>query len=462
MNYFEAVIDRIKKAGVTHVVMQADVANKYGKVFGDWIVKTIFDRRSMTYFAMGVSQELKKPVLLVLDNSTDISLADAFAGITEAYYQNIPLFILAIQNKEGILRDNLTVIGDKCVYSCTISEKANGFEECDVVKINYSISALKECGGGPVFVELCCLNSSSKVDLVPVIKIISEAEFYVELTKLRKKILQHPIHLVLDATEKYSYEDMILLVSFCRKYNATISERDVYFALNYLPVREYKDDSLIIEFGNRHTYSISDCDNENWIVTPELRVDRVSKLHIRVMWRDFVKMLLGEQIISVSKKNKKQRIDNSWSIKSIVYAIIKNINQKAWVSGFDINGVNICDILSYNPLLESASYMDCSSEEGNLSMFIGQSIAADRELSLCLIDQDKYFRDMNALHIQSIGVNVRIVFFGNEEETEKALSWASSCGFDTIKAKDYESLNSSLQGKFLTMQNKPVILAIII
>ena len=50
---------------------------------------SVVDERSAAYYAMGLSQELDKPVACVCTSGT--AVCNYLPGITEAYYQNVPV-----------------------------------------------------------------------------------------------------------------------------------------------------------------------------------------------------------------------------------------------------------------------------------------------------------------------------------------------------------------------------------
>ncbi|NLE04680.1 MAG: 2-succinyl-5-enolpyruvyl-6-hydroxy-3-cyclohexene-1-carboxylic-acid synthase, partial [Crenarchaeota archaeon] len=53
---------------------------------------SVVDERSAAYFAIGISQELNVPVAITCTSST--ATTNYLPGITEAYYQGVPLLVL--------------------------------------------------------------------------------------------------------------------------------------------------------------------------------------------------------------------------------------------------------------------------------------------------------------------------------------------------------------------------------
>ena len=179
MNIYEAIIDLAYTSGVSHVVLAE--GSKFKSLFNTWKVNEVFDRRSAAYFAVGVAQEAKSPVLLLIENMNDASLSDTLPGITEAYYQNVPILILGIKAEKSWMKDAQLVIGDKCVFHCSVRNEGTVLSEKSIANINYAITSLTEYGGGPVFIECSGEPNLNSMNTFPRIKEISPRKHYAPL-----------------------------------------------------------------------------------------------------------------------------------------------------------------------------------------------------------------------------------------------------------------------------------------
>jgi len=85
-----------KELGIKHVVLcpgsrNAPLIMAFGRQEGFYL-HSITDERSAGYFAIGISQAMRQPVVVVCTSGTAVlNLAPAVA---EAFYQNIPLIVL--------------------------------------------------------------------------------------------------------------------------------------------------------------------------------------------------------------------------------------------------------------------------------------------------------------------------------------------------------------------------------
>ncbi|BDZ84435.1 hypothetical protein Lac2_25690 [Claveliimonas bilis] len=459
MNSLNALIELINLSGISMAVIQEDSAFN----FDNWEIKTVFDRRSLAYYALGVSQETQKPVLVFVEKVDDALMADLLPGITEAYYQNVPLLILSLESEKTWMSDIVTVIGDKCAYACSIVEDSEGLKKSDLAKINYAIASLIKNGGGPVLLNFKRNVSTVYKNKLSTIKIISESEFYAYTCRFEDYLMNNKVHIILDATEKYSDIDMNLLFSFCKKYNAAISCDDIYYAVNVLPIRPIQQSTLVLELGTIHKCNKSDIFDErnSWIITPNLEVESIHQYHIRIDWKQFIATLtndFGERVCF--KSITKESIAKEFTVKESIRQIIKKISEPTWVYGFSIKNLDISDCLLGNNFINSASFINCTGGEGNLSVFIGQTVARRDELCICFIDELNYFRDMNALHIQSIGANARIVLFCDQQSADSSMAWASSCGFSVRKIESFDELEETIPLLCVNKAKSPMLAVI--
>lgn len=65
--------------------------------------EVILDARSATFFALGRSNVLRKPCVLIINKK---EIANALSGVTEARYQSVPLIIVALGNQNETNRIN--------------------------------------------------------------------------------------------------------------------------------------------------------------------------------------------------------------------------------------------------------------------------------------------------------------------------------------------------------------------
>ncbi|MFM2228185.1 MAG: hypothetical protein RL664_1528, partial [Bacteroidota bacterium] len=96
------ILGALKSAGITDVVLTPGSRNA---PFGISIANTPFfetysivDERSAAFFALGLSQQSKKPTVLICTSGT--ALLNYAPAIAEAYYQRIPLLVISADRPE--------------------------------------------------------------------------------------------------------------------------------------------------------------------------------------------------------------------------------------------------------------------------------------------------------------------------------------------------------------------------
>jgi len=118
---------------------------------------SIVDERCAAFFALGIAQQLKKPVALVCTSGS--ALLNYYPAIAEAYYSDIPLVIISADRPEELINigDGQTIMQED-VFSNHILFSANCKEgtidkETNEIKIN---TALNTCikQQGPVHINI--------------------------------------------------------------------------------------------------------------------------------------------------------------------------------------------------------------------------------------------------------------------------------------------------------------------
>ncbi len=94
---------------------------------------SIVDERSAGFFALGLAQQLQKPVILVCTSGS--ALLNYFPAVAEAYHSNIPLVVLSADRPEHLIGigDGQT-IDQKDVFGSHVLFNANLREDIDPLK----------------------------------------------------------------------------------------------------------------------------------------------------------------------------------------------------------------------------------------------------------------------------------------------------------------------------------------
>lgn len=94
---------------------------------------SIIDERSAAYFALGMAQQLQKPVALICTSGT--AALNFYPAIAEAFYQKIPLVVLTadrplelLNQQDGQMINQVNVFGNHVRGSLNLSAEISNFE----------------------------------------------------------------------------------------------------------------------------------------------------------------------------------------------------------------------------------------------------------------------------------------------------------------------------------------------
>jgi 2-succinyl-5-enolpyruvyl-6-hydroxy-3-cyclohexene-1-carboxylate synthase len=149
-----------KQLGIKHVVMSPG-SRSAPLVFAFannpfFTIHTLVDERSAAYVALGMAQQIKKPVVLFCTSGT--AAANYLPAITEAYYQRIPLLVLTadrpahlLNQQDGQMINQQQLFGSHVRYFNQL-DPSNEQETIRVIG-----EAIFKCNGlikGPVHINL--------------------------------------------------------------------------------------------------------------------------------------------------------------------------------------------------------------------------------------------------------------------------------------------------------------------
>ena len=94
---------------------------------------SIVDERSAAFFALGIAQQIKKPVAVVCTSGS--ALLNYYPAIAEAFYSDIPLVIISADRPEHLIGvgdgqtiDQKGVYGSHILYEANLSEHDSEME----------------------------------------------------------------------------------------------------------------------------------------------------------------------------------------------------------------------------------------------------------------------------------------------------------------------------------------------
>ena len=116
---------------------------------------SIVDERCAAFFALGMAQQLNKPVALVCTSGS--AMLNYFPAVAEAFYSDIPLVILSADRPEYLIGigdgqtiDQKNIYANHILYETSLLEDDNAFSETEInIALNMAIAKQ-----GPVHINV--------------------------------------------------------------------------------------------------------------------------------------------------------------------------------------------------------------------------------------------------------------------------------------------------------------------
>ena len=159
----QLIAEIFKAFGVEYIVLSPGSRNgalsAHFTHHPDFKTYSIVDERSAGFVALGMAQQLRKPVVACCTSGS--ALVNYYPAITEAFYQNVPLIVLSADRPEHLV-DNFdgqtirqkNVLGLHCYHSTQLSEN----ESTETLSDNLGMikKAVAAClkNSGPVHINI--------------------------------------------------------------------------------------------------------------------------------------------------------------------------------------------------------------------------------------------------------------------------------------------------------------------
>lgn len=447
MNSIDYLVRFFSRNGINNIVLEKDsnIDSEIGCA-----IKTykVFDRRSMAYYAMGLSQQLNAPVMIIIKNQ-DAVAADLLPGITEAYYQNVPLLVVVCNEGNNWLKDIEVTLGDQCNYCESIL--GNDWNDSDLIskRINSVNMCLYKGRRGPALINIDCQELGLMGNIDSCTEVLKGAAILDRIDSLRKLMQENDVVLQLDESDYYSQKDIQIIKKIASCFDCGLINGNV-FTLSGITKKNCFSPTLVIQFGKcntQHNMNSQNC--MLWVVSRSLDYCsfKTPELVVNCDWRVFAKRILSDCTCSAEKTDSAGEIsafcrDNSIDI---INKIIENINVKSWVFGNTIYGRNISSYFVSNKNLDCICNINPTGSDGTVSMFIGHCVASAPVNNYLFIDSKDLALDLNALHIRHKSGNCRICVFVDQEHLEEKnilASWGLATGFEIVDESHIENFTT--------------------
>lgn len=498
----------LKARNIKHVVLSpggsdAPVVKSFEND-AEFICYSVVDERSSVFFGIGLAQELKEPVVCVCTSGTAVS--NFLTGMTEAYYQNVPIIAITTDshpynldqlelqklNQDDMFRDVIR-------KEVTLPSVNSDMDEwhCNRL-VNEALLELNHHGTGPIHINIPITNTlACTTHKLPSIRLINRHYTYNANYKLlANKLSNKKVLVVVGQNTPIDLEIENLFNTFYEKYNCVF---------NIETISNIKCKGCIETYPSTETFSAYG--------KPELVPDIVLSLG------NFVASYMLKPLLRANRGKIENWLINEggsvrdpyWSLTEIFEGDVKSFLEGLLVYGDSIHthgyfedwsetvgSIKISDLgfsslsvakclsekipdnsVLHTAILNSTRIMQffppknsvtCYTNLGALGIdgctatAVGHSMASNK-LTYLLTGDLSFFYGMNALGIRGLKNNLRVILFNNgggEEFKIKlnlpdldkyvcacsnhrvAKGWVESLGFGYFNACNNEELGAVL------------------
>ena len=447
---------------------------------------------------------MKEPVVITCTSST--ATTNYVPGVTEAFYQGVPLVVLTGDRDPYMLGQqedqmiNQVGMYDRVVRkSVTLPIVKNDTEDkwyCERL-INEALLELSHHKSGPVHINVpvpavIYWNKDKVIEQYPSVKIIHRYYFdgtdephlmdkVKELSKAQK---------ILILAGQYTGDfDMSLLEQFFEKYNCVIHAEhmgnvDCKGKINIAALselipedifEEYKPDIVISFHGTMAiTRGLKEklrtkrfehwlIDENGAVVDAYKNLTSIFECTPEVFFKYFIKKSVANQNNNLTYYNKwlskkKQAIPQKveYSNVYVIEHFLKKMPSNSLLHLSILNSIRISHYFDLPEATKVYSNVGTDGIDGCLSSFFGQSVATEKE-SFIIIGDLSFFYDMNSLRIKHIKPNVHILLINNHGGNEfylQEIKPTTPQGLGASHVNTARGWAESLGYKYITASNE--------
>lgn len=185
----QSLIELFRQKGIEHIVISPGSRNAPLTIgFAsnpNFICYSIADERSAAFFAMGMAQQLQKPVAVVCTSGS--ALLNYYPAVAEAFYAQIPLIVVSadrplskIDIGDGQTIRQQNVFENHILYSANLAEEASVANDLKICEAIDKAQLLK----GPVHINIPfeepLYDTIAELSYQPVVTSIQEEQISVE------------------------------------------------------------------------------------------------------------------------------------------------------------------------------------------------------------------------------------------------------------------------------------------
>lgn len=419
----------------------------------------IVDERSAAFFAIGLIQELKEPIVILCTAGT--ALSNYLSGMTEAYYRKLPLIAITAdknqyyinQYEDQTIKQN-DIFKDVVKFQATLPIVKDEKDEWYVNRVlNEAFLEMSHHGTGPIHINVpidegkFATGKYFTEEILPEVNVIERLESSTSKeiweSKIQslseKKVMflygqdDHITESIKDTVERLStklncvfavdnisnlHGKGVLHISKATQFNKNTHNQklapDVVISLAGNTVLDYKFELKRLKYSFEH-----------WVVNEDGKVaDPFKKLTTvcEATTEEFLSILdlyLNNTSSNNSYFEDWENENNKFLIPrfdfSNIYTVeklIPKIPKKSILNLANSSTIRIAQYFDIDKSVQVYCNRGVNGIDGCVSTFIGQSYATDK-LSFLIVGDLTFFYDMNALWNRYINKNVRIMINNN-------------------------------------------------
>lgn len=415
---------------------------------------SVVDERSAAYYAMGVAQQNNRPCACICTSGT--AVCNYVPGITEAYYQNVPVLAITA-DKNPYFQDQLETqkINQLHIFDGVVKKSV----DLPLIKseddhwlcnrlINEALLELSHHGTGPVQINIPIVG---RTDVYNCLQLPDERQILfpnlltIDWQYYARQLYNKRIMIVVGQNIVFSEEDIknckrFFDVTNCFYAVEHLSNFNIEGSINTYPFTETKLNSsckellpdIILSIGNNlSAYQLKPFlrnhhkTMENWYVS-ETGVIRDAYMSLTTVFECspsyFFKNIIhylennlnNHSFYNEWKKNVDCILNPTFTFSNFYVAkkLAKIIPPNSILHTAILNSTRIMQFFDLAENVTCYSNVGALGIDGCFSSFAGQA-AVTNGFAYLIIGDLSFFYDMNAAGLRSIGSNVRVILLNN-------------------------------------------------
>lgn len=452
----------LEAMGIQHIVFSPGSRNgalmMHFNALGSFKTYALVDERSAAYTALGMAQNLRKPVVICCTSGS--AAANYYPAVTEAFYQNIPLIVLTTDRpRKFIDQFNGQTIRQENLFEKHTYHNENLIESDDNEALTENFLSLKKS-------VLKCLEKSGPVHInfpiaEPLYEKVSDLKIHFEKITLpaveNPKIPFEKLQKIAEKSQKIMF--LVGMHDFNEEFNTLVEEisslpnvifltentsnlhaqeminqiDNALFAMPEIEKKDYAPDLLITLGQNIISKKIKNFLRENppqthWHVDPYWHPDTFYILNEKI-YANSIEFLKGFKKITLQNKSNYRSIwlnlkeeKNKKQIAFLEKApfcdlkvfekIIKNIPSSSCLHYSNSSVIRYAQLFEHDSSIEVFCNRGTSGIDGSTSTAVGYAMLSNQQTTLVTGDLS-FFYDSNALWNKYIPNNFRIILINN-------------------------------------------------